>query len=56
MKENRKKWAYDAGPLGFGRLHLLQGNSTPAKISIVPNTSTFNFEYQRASINLSYHI
>lgn len=50
---NNRIWAYDAGPLGFGRLHLLQGNSTPAKISIVPNTSTFNYSGSTIPIELS---
>ena len=46
-------WAYDAGPLGYGRLHLLQGNSTPGTISIVPNTSTFNYSGSIIPIQLS---
>jgi len=46
-------WAYDAGPLGYGRLHLLQGNNTPATISVVPNTSTFNYSGSTIPIQLS---
>jgi len=46
-------WAYDAGPLGYGRLHLLQGNNTPGKISVVPNTSTFNYSGTTIPIQLS---
>jgi len=46
-------WAYDAGQLGYGRLHLLQGNSTPGTISVVPNTSTFNYSGTTIPIELS---
>ena len=46
-------WAYDAGPLNSGRLHLLQGNSTPASISIVPSTSTFNYSGSNIPVQLS---
>jgi hypothetical protein len=46
-------WAYDSGPLNSGRLHLLQGNSTPASISIVPSTSTFNYLGSNIPVELS---
>ena len=46
-------WAYDSGPLSSGRLHLLQGNSTPASISIVPSTSTFNYSGSNLPVQLS---
>jgi len=34
-------WAHDAGPLGYGRIHLLSG--VPATLAVTANTSTYNY-------------
>jgi hypothetical protein len=34
-------WAQDAGPGGYGRIHLLSG--VPATITVTANTSTYNY-------------